>query len=146
MWTTGVVRVPAAEPDFSKWTNLRCIRHLAKARWGSCERVICPHCGTYDVHCWAPGELRWKCKGCGSRFSVTSKTVFADRKLPLQTLVAAMHVWAEAGGGDVAAAELARRMKFAGFPTAKNLLQRLRHHAEAHKRGLGSAGAPIGQA
>ncbi len=112
-----------AEP--LSWTDLKCTRHLAKLRWGDWRNVVCPHCNTGAQHYWSKTELRWKCKACGSRFSVTSKTVFAGRRIPLQVLLGAVHLWASGAAGQPAL-ELRRMLALRGYNTSFTLVSRLR--------------------
>lgn len=111
--------------DYARWTDLRCVRHLANLRWGSHINVVCAHCNTCADHYWSDKELRWKCKGCGKRFSVTSQTVFANRRIPLQKLLAALHLWA-CGAAGQPALELRRMLKLGGYNTAFSLVSKLR--------------------
>ena len=111
--------------DFAIMTDLQCIKHMAKIRWGSFTKVTCPHCNSSSAHYWSKEDSRWKCKGCGKRFSVTSKTVFSNRRMPLQKLLAASHLWASGAAGQPAL-ELRRMLKFGGYNTAFNLVSKLR--------------------
>lgn len=111
--------------DFAKLSNLQCVKHMAAVRWGSFTKVTCPHCNSSSTHYWSETELRWKCKGCGKRFSVTSKTVFANRRMPMQKLLAALHLWA-CGAAGQPALELRRMLKFGGYNTAFTLVSKLR--------------------
>ena len=69
--------------DLEKLTEKQAVMLLAETVWGSTKEMSCPHCGTFDVHYFYSRELRWKCKCCDKKFSVTSKTVLADHKLSL---------------------------------------------------------------
>lgn len=111
--------------DIFRWSDLKCVRHLAQIRWGDPRKVTYPHCNTSAEHYWYLKELRWKCKCCGSRFSVTSQTVFANRRMPLQKLLAALHLWA-CGSAGQPALELRRMLKFGGYSTAFTLVSKLR--------------------
>jgi len=111
--------------DVARMTDLQCVKHLANVRWGSFKVVGCPHCNAFDEHYWSAKELRWKCRGCGKRFSVTSNTVFAHRKLPLQKLLAALHLWASGAAGQPAL-ELRRMLNLGGYNTAFTLVSKLR--------------------
>lgn len=111
--------------DFAKMTDFQCVRHFATIRWGSFTNVTCPHCNSSSEHYWSKSDLRWKCKACGKRFSVTSKTVFANRRMPMQKLLAAIHLWA-CGAAGQPALELRRMLKFGGYNTAFNLVSKLR--------------------
>lgn len=112
-----------AEP--LSWSDLKCVKHLAKMRWGDWKVVSCPHCNTSAQHYWFQKRLRWKCKACGSTFSVTSQTVFAKRRIPLQVLIAAVHIWA-AGAAGQPALELRRILALKGYNTAFTLVSKLR--------------------
>lgn len=124
-WHMSPKAVDRSVDEFVRWTDLRCVRHLAKIRWGSHVDVVCAHCGTCADHYWSEKELRWKCKHCGKRFSVTSQTVFANRRLPLQKLLAALHLWA-CGAAGQPALELRRMLKLGGYNTAFSLVSKLR--------------------
>lgn len=104
-------------------SDLECVKHLAKARWGSFKVVSCPHCNTSSDHYWSTREKRWKCKGCGKRFSVTSNTVFANRRIPIQTLLAAVHIWI-CGSAGQPALEMRRILDMKGYNTAFTLLSK----------------------
>src|ERR1700743_2906834 len=41
----------------------------------------------------------FKCKACGSQFSVTSGTIFASRKMPLRDMLAALAIFVKAATG-----------------------------------------------
>lgn len=118
--------------EYAKWSNLKAVKHFAKVRWGDSEVVSCPHCQCSTKHYFSQRELRWKCKGCGKRFSVTSGTVFANHRLPLQTLLAAMHIWASGAAGQPAL-ELRRMLNLKGYNTAFTLVSKIR---EALVRGF----------
>jgi ribosomal protein L37AE/L43A len=110
---------------FAGWSDLQCIRHFANIRWGSHTLVTCPHCNTADEHYWHVKEVRWKCNHCRKKFSVTSKTVFANRRLPWQKLLAAIHLWA-CGAAGQPALELRRMLCLGGYNTAFTLISKLR--------------------
>src|SRR5581483_10776273 len=66
----------------------------------------CPRCGCVTV--WAyKSRPSWKCAGCRHKFSVTSGTIFADRKLPLQDYLAAIAIFVSAVKG-ISALQLGR--------------------------------------
>ena len=111
--------------EFAKWTDLKCIRHMATIRWGSYKVVGCPHCNTTVEHYWSVKERRWRCNHCRKKFSVTSNTVFANRRLPLQKLLAGIHLWA-CGAAGQPALELRRMLNLGGYNTAFTLVSKLR--------------------
>lgn len=110
--------------DLASLDEKKAIMLLAEAQWGSCTYMPCPHCGTLDSHYWTPKEKRWKCKACDKRFSVTSNTVFADRKLPVSKILKIAYSWAN-GASGVPALQLRRDWKVS-YPTVFTLLHKLR--------------------
>jgi nitrite reductase/ring-hydroxylating ferredoxin subunit len=79
--------------DLEAMSEAQVVGYMAQATWGSTTYMPCPHCGTLDEHYFSDTELRWKCKGCGKRFSVTSGTVLADHKLPLRKILRIAFSW-----------------------------------------------------
>ena len=124
-WHMSANAIDRSVTEISKWTNLKCIRHLAIIRWGDDKNVVCPHCNTGCEHYWRQKDARWKCRHCGNCFSVTSKTVFANRRIPLQTLLAGIHIWA-CGAAGQPALEIRRMLKLGGYNTGFTLISKLR--------------------
>ena len=65
-------------------------------RWPETKGApVCPHCGSVDAYdCRRPsGAARWRCRGCGKDFSITSGTLFASHKLPLRAYLAAIAIF-----------------------------------------------------
>ncbi|WP_373100502.1 MULTISPECIES: IS1595 family transposase [Pasteurellaceae] len=58
---------------------------LCELRWGSKEVVVCPKCGVRHKAYFISTRKQWRCKHCKHTFSITSGTIFANRKKPLQT-------------------------------------------------------------
>lgn len=51
------------------------------------ERSACPRCGSERIVMFGydrQGVRRWRCNGCGRTFTPATKTIFEDRKLPVQ--------------------------------------------------------------
>jgi transposase-like protein len=65
-----------------------------RVRWAD-GKASCPHCGCETVYeCRRPsGSLRFRCKACRKDFSITSGTLFAFHKLPLQVYLAAIAIF-----------------------------------------------------
>jgi transposase-like protein len=83
----------------------------------------CPRCGCIELYvCRA--EHRWKCKECTYRFSVTSGTVFANRKMPLRDILAAIAIVAN-GEKQISALQLSRKLNVQ-YKTAWDLAHRIR--------------------
>jgi transposase-like protein len=117
--------------QYARWTNLQCVQHFAKVRWGSFKLVTCPHCQTRDEHYWHVKELRWKCCSCGKRFAVTSNTVLANHRLSLQNILACIFLWA-AGAAGKPSLELRRMLGIRSYNAVFALDAKLR---EAIRRG-----------
>ncbi|WP_374708831.1 transposase [Nitrobacter vulgaris] len=56
---------------------------------------VCPNCGSLDAYdCRRlKGAPRFRCKGCGKDFRITSGTLFASHKLPLRCYLAAIAIF-----------------------------------------------------
>lgn len=129
-WHMSREAVSLSVPQVFAWTDRECLNFLVEVRFGSWNTVGCPHCGTTGKHYWRPLQKRWKCAGCGSTFSVTSGTVFASRKLPLQSIIAGTLLWLNSAAGQPAL-ELKRHLNVT-YNTAYTLQHKLR---EALVRG-----------
>lgn len=78
-----------------------------QARWSETGgEPVCPVCGSMENH-WMEGVKRWKCRGCRKQFSVTSGTLFAYHKKPLQVYLAAIAIFSNAAKG-ISALQLSR--------------------------------------
>lgn len=66
---------------------------FGRIRWPETNgEPVCPHCGgsaVYNVR-RPKGPARWRCKACNREFTVTSGTLFAWNKMPVQTYLAAI--------------------------------------------------------
>src|SRR5438067_6896163 len=67
-------------------------RVFIRLRWADNKgEPYCPHCGCPTVYgSRRRGALRWQCKACLKEFSITSGTLFANRKLPLRAFLLAI--------------------------------------------------------
>lgn len=76
-------------------------------RWPSTNGApVCPHCGSLDAYA-LKCRRQFTCSDCRHRFSVTSGTILASRKLKFTDLLAAICILANAAKG-VSALQLAR--------------------------------------
>ena len=69
---------------------------MKRIRWADNDgNPVCPKCGSIDAYdCRRPsGAPRFRCKGCGGDFSITSGTLFASHKLPLRGYLAAIAIF-----------------------------------------------------
>ncbi|WGE57303.1 IS1595 family transposase [Actinobacillus equuli] len=58
---------------------------LREIRWGNQDTVVCPKCGVRHKAYFIAARRQWRCKHCKHTFSITSGTIFANRKKSLQT-------------------------------------------------------------
>lgn len=110
--------------ELGKLSDREVVLFMADAMWGSTTYMDCPHCGTMDEHYFRSKERRWKCTSCDKTFSVTSKTVLADHKLPLRKILTMALSWANGASGKPAL-QLRRDWKVA-YTTAFTLAHKLR--------------------
>ena len=93
---------------------------------------LCPRCGC-DVLYTCKAESLWKCKGCSYRFSVTSGTIFASRKLPLRDILAAIAILTNEGESH-SAMKLSRDLDVQ-YRTAWELAHKIRDTMHSSKIG-----------
>jgi len=70
-------------------------------RWED-GRPVCPKCESQERHYFLTKYHRWQCRDCHHQFSVTSGTIFADHKLPLQDYLAAIAIFSNGAKGHSA--------------------------------------------
>jgi transposase-like protein len=73
-----------------------CIDAVSALRWP--DGVTCPACEQKD-HYYLSTQKRWKCKDCGSQFSVKLGTIFEDSPLGLDKWLLAMWMLANCKNG-----------------------------------------------
>lgn len=54
---------------------------FVEARWGDRSTITCTMCGTIGTHYYNKIRRCWRCKNCDAVFSVTSGTIFANRRI-----------------------------------------------------------------
>jgi transposase-like protein len=111
---------------------------FARIRWAdNGGEAYCPRCGCVKVYTLGtrPG---WKCSGCKYQFSVTSMTIFADRKRPVRDYLLAIAIFANGAKGH-SALQLSRDLA-CQYRTAFVLAHKLREAIEAEQRGLNLSG------
>lgn len=134
-WHMSREPVSLSIPELNDWSDKECHDFLVQVRFGSMDTVSCPHCGTVGRHYWRILETRWKCMGCGSTFSVTSKTVFSKRKKSLRHILTSVLLWLNSSAGQPAL-ELKRHMDTT-YNTAFILQHKLREAlVRGHNVGL----------
>ncbi|WP_295429087.1 IS1595 family transposase [uncultured Thiodictyon sp.] len=95
-----------------------------ETRWGRDGAPVCPSCGVVEHHWFLPSRQQWRCRACGHTFSVTSGTLFAHHKLPLQVYLAAVVIYSNAVKG-LSALQLSRDLDLQ-YKTAFVLMHKLR--------------------
>lgn len=71
-------------------------------RWADTEGdAVCGKCGCFECYTFKARRI-FKCKGCGSQFSVTSGTIFASRKMDLRDILAAIAIFVNGAKGHSA--------------------------------------------
>lgn len=62
---------------------------------------FCPHCGSLGVYEFGCRKI-FKCKGCEKQFSLTSGTIFADRKMSHRDILMAIAIFVNGAAGHAA--------------------------------------------
>ena len=77
---------------------------LTCMRWGAADIQQCQKddCGAVESHYWIASRKQWRCKVCSSSFSVTSNTIFADHKKPVNDIVLIIYLFATSPKGAAA--------------------------------------------
>jgi len=71
-----------------------------QSRWTD-GNPVCPHCGCeHNYH--IKTRKQWRCKACKHTFSVTSGTIFANHKMPLQNYLLAIALYSNCAKGMIA--------------------------------------------
>lgn len=117
-----------------------------KIRWhNTAGASVCPHCGGLDAYeARRPnGTLRFRCKACTKDFTITSGTLFASHKLPLQSYLAAIVIFCNEVKGKSALA-LSRDLSVS-YKSAFVLSHKIREAMSVELKGrtLGGEGKEV---
>jgi len=94
-------------------------------RWKENDgRPVCPRCDNTEKHYTMKTRNLWKCAECAKQFSVTSGTVFAYHKLPLQDYLAAIAIFTN-GAKGVSALQMSRDLNVQ-YKTAFVMIHKVR--------------------
>ncbi len=108
---------------------------FAKIRWADADgNPVCPKCGCLDHYDLKTRQV-YKCKGCHKQYSITSGTIFANRKLPVRDILAAIAIFIN-GAKGYSALQLSRDLSV-DYKTAFVLLHKVRESIEL-ARGKGA--------
>ncbi len=95
-----------------------------EVRWADTEgEPVCPKCGCVEAYEYKSRRI-FKCKGCGSQYSVTTGTIFASRKMSLRDLLGAIAIFIN-GAKGVSALQVSRDLD-CQYKTAYVLCHKLR--------------------
>jgi transposase-like protein len=129
-----------------RMTDAQAETTFAAIRWAETGgKSVCPHCGCptcYEAR-RPSGALRFRCKACRKDFSLTSGTLFAFHKMPLQTYLAAVVIFCNEVKGKSMLA-LSRELDVQ-YKTAFVLAHKLREAMASEVKGykLGGAGRTV---
>ena len=97
---------------------------LSALRWRSNNEQVCPKCRVKHQAYFISTRKQWRCKHCKHTFSITSGTIFANHKLPLQTYLFAIALFVNAVKG-ISACQLSRDLNVQ-YKTAFTLAHKIR--------------------
>ncbi|HXQ12155.1 MAG TPA: IS1595 family transposase [Caulobacteraceae bacterium] len=121
--------------DDEAWETFKAIR------WASTEgEPVCPRCGGLQI--WNLNDnRRFKCKACGHKFSVTSGTIFASRKLPIRDYLAAIAIFVNGAKGH-AALHLSRDLDVQ-YKTAFVMAHKMREAMASEQNAIGEVAGSV---
>lgn len=100
-------------------------------RWATTEGApVCPRCGCLSIYELSDNR-RFKCAACHHKFSVTSGSIFASRKMSLRDILAAIAIFVN-GAKGYAALQLSRDLD-CQYKTAFVLTHKLREALAAEQ-------------
>lgn len=97
-------------------------------------KPVCPYCDCDACYTFKTRRI-FKCKACGKQFSVTSATIFADRKLPIRDYLLAIAIFVNGAKGH-AALQLSRDLSVQ-YKTAFVLSHKLREAIASEQAQIG---------
>jgi transposase-like protein len=83
-----------------------CVKHFTESRFRNGE--YCPHCHHDKIYLCANGK-RYHCAKCKQDFTIRTKTVFGDSKLPLRKWYMAVYLLATTSKG-ISSVQLAKHV------------------------------------
>lgn len=99
---------------------------------------FCPLCGVTKVYTLNETPVRWKCSACRKKFSITSGTAFASRKLPIREYLAAIALFVN-GVKGISSLQLSRDLNI-NPKSAFVMLHKLREAMETEQRSVNLSG------
>ena len=94
-------------------------------RWNSTGgKPVCPSCGVVDRYYFIKTREKFRCKDCDHTFSLTSKSIFASRKLGLRVYLTALVIFVNSAKG-VSSLQMSRYLG-TSYKTAWVLMHKIR--------------------
>ncbi len=93
-------------------TEQECREYLASIRWR--KGFCCPKCNGKEA--WVTSEIKYKCKKCGHKMSVTSGTVFQDSHISLKKWFLAISIILK--NKDITLSEFQKQLELGSNRTA----------------------------
>lgn len=122
----------------ARMSDAEAVAAFQNIRWATTGGdPVCPRCQCGAVYSYATRQL-WKCKACSHQFSVTSGTIFANRKLPVRDYLLAIAIFVNGAKGH-AALQLSRDLD-CQYKTAYVLSMKIREALAAENNGAKLAG------
>jgi transposase-like protein len=110
-------------------------------RWASTGGdPVCPRCGCVTIYNLNDNR-RFKCAACRHKFSVTSGTIFASRKMAIRDILAAIAIFANGAKGH-SALQLSRDLD-CQYKTAFVLAHKLREAIAAEQTSIGEVAGSV---
>ncbi|MEX1109942.1 MAG: IS1595 family transposase, partial [Dongiaceae bacterium] len=98
---------------------------------------FCPRCGSVEPYEYKTRRI-FRCKGCGSQFSITTGSIFASRKLAYRDILAAIAIFVN-GAKGISALQLSRDID-CQYKTAFVLAHKLREAMGSEMNGRTMSG------
>ena len=102
-----------------------------EVRCGRDGYPVCPRCGAVERHWFLRSRQRWRCRACGHTLSVTSGTLFAHHKLPMEVYLGAIVLYTNKAKG-ISALQMAHDVDVQ-YKTAFVLLHKVRESLMAQR-------------
>ena len=110
-------------------------------RWASTQGdPVCPRCGCLTIYSLSDNR-RFKCAACHHKFSVTSGTIFASRKMPIRDYLAAIAIFVNGAKGH-SALQLSRDLD-CQYKTAFVLAHKIRESLAAEQTAIGEVAGSV---
>ena len=132
--TLSLARVLRLSDD-EAWETFKSIR------WASTQgEPVCPRCGCLTIYSLNDNR-RFKCAGCGHKFSVTSGTIFASHKLPIRDYLAAIAIFMNGAKGH-SALQLSRDLD-CQYKSAFVLAHKIREAIASEQTAVGEVAGSV---